>query len=201
MKCFWNIVLGVLLALPITVQAEELCMEGTLLFREDFGGNDPNDPEVITDANAARAAVPGMSSDYTPCLSRTSGMSSGKFLVTKQGYMNGSGSSQWHLQDDHTHFGDLTRGYLLEIDGQGDNAPFYATTIDGLCPGSRLTFSAYVANVMTWGMYVGRPGVYAYPRLKFVLTNPSDNTTPEIYSMMTHLSGIICVGSSPHNGS
>ena len=181
MKCFWNIVLGVLLAFPITVQAEELCVEGTLLFREDFGGNDPNDPEVITDANAARAAVPGMSSDYTPCLSRTSGMSSGKFLVTKQGYMNGSGSSQWHLQDDHTHFGDLTRGYLLEIDGQGDNAPFYATTIDGLCPGSRLTFSAYVANVMTWGMYVGRPGVYAYPRLKFVLTNPSDNTELATY--------------------
>ena len=145
--------------------SDELCMEGTLLFREDFGGNDVSDPRVGQDP------VSGMS--YTQATTDAFGsMGAGKYLVTKQGYCNGNGTSQWHLQDDHTHFGDLTRGYLLEIDGAGDHAAFYSTTIDGLCEGAKLTFSAYIANVMTWGMYVGSPGRYSYPRLKFVLTNP-----------------------------
>ena len=151
----------------------ELCIDGILLFREDFGGNDPDDPEVISDADAARAAVPGMSSNYIPCLSRTSGMSSGKFLVTKQGYQNGI---QWHIMEN-----DKTKGYLLQIDGRGDNAPFYTTTIAGLCPGSRLTFSAYVANVMTWGHYMNPNRDDIYPRMKFVLTDPSSGTELATY--------------------
>lgn len=153
---------------------EKLCTDGILLFREDFGGNDPDDPKIST------TPVPGMS--YTQVTTDVLGsMGSGKYLVTKQGYCNGNGTSQWHLQDDHTHFGDLTRGYLLEIDGRAGSDAFYKTTIDHLCEGIELTFSAYVANVMTWGMYVGRPGVYAYPRLKFVLTNPLDNSELATY--------------------
>lgn len=151
----------------------ELCMDGVLLFREDFGGNDPNELRVGQDP------VNGMT--YNQLLDDYFGiMRSGSYLLTKQGYCNGDTSvnnlpqnrgSQWHLQDDHTYPNDITRGYLLEIDGRGDNAVFYAKTINGLCTGSKLTFSAYVANVMTWGQYVGRPGYYSYPRLKFVLRN------------------------------
>ena len=159
---------------PPEPPVEELCMDGILLFREDFGGNDPSDPRVGTNP------VPGMS--YTQATTDVLGsMGGGKYLVTKQGYCNGNGTSQWHLQDDHTHFGDLTRGYLLEIDGRGDNAAFYETTIDGLCEGSHLTFSAYVANVMTWGMYIGRPGTYAYPRLEFVLADPATDAELAMY--------------------
>ena len=164
--------------LKVNKCTEDLCIDGILLFREDFGGNDPDDPEVISDANAARAAVLGMSSNYIPCLSRTSGMSSGKFLVTKQGYKNGI---QWHIMDDHTYPNDKTKGYLLQIDGRGDNAPFYTTTIEGLCPGSRLTFSAYVANVMTWGHYMNPNRDDIYPRMKFVLTDPSSGTELATY--------------------
>ena len=156
----------------------ELCIDGVLLFREDFGGNDPSDPEVISDAGAARAAVLGMSSNYIPCLSRTSGMSSGKFLVTKQGYQNGI---QWHIMDDHTYPNDKTKGYLLQIDGRGGDAPFYTTMIEGLCPGIRLTFSAYVANVMTWGHYTNPNRDDIYPRMKFVLTDPSSGTELATY--------------------
>lgn len=176
MKRLFYIVL-LFLALPLVAQ-EELCMDGTLLFREDFGGNDPNDPEVISDADAARTAVLGMSSGYFPCLSRTSGMSSGKFLVTKQGYQNGI---QWHIMDDHTYPNDKTKGYLLQIDGKGDNEPFYTTTIEDLCPGSRLTFSAYVANVMNWGHYMNPNRHDIYPRMKFVLTDPSSETELATY--------------------
>ena len=164
--------------LKVNKCTEDLCVDGILLFREDFGGNDPDDPEVISDANEARAAVLGMSSGYSPCLSRTSGMSSGKFLVTKQGYQNGI---QWHIMDDHTYPNDKTKGYLLQIDGRGDNAPFYTTTIEGLCPGSRLTFSAYVANVMTWGHYMNPNRDDIYPRMKFVLTDPSSGTELATY--------------------
>ena len=163
--------------------AQELCMDGTLLFREDFGGNDPNDPRVGQDP------VQGMT--YNQLLDDYFGiMRSGSYLLTKQGYCNGDTSinnlpynrgSQWHLQDDHTYPNDVTRGYLLEIDGRGDNAVFYTKTIDGLCAGSRLTFSAYVANVMTWGQYVGSPGRYTYPCLKFVLRNPVTTETLATY--------------------
>jgi hypothetical protein len=151
-----------------------LCTDGILLFREDFGGNNPSDPKIST------TPVPGMS--YTQATTDVLGsMGAGKYLVTKQGYCNGNGTSQWHLQDDHTHFGDLTRGYFMEIDGRAGSDAFYRTTIDHLCEGIELTFSAYVANVMTWGMYVGRPGMYAYPRLKFVLTDPTSNTELATY--------------------
>ena len=151
-----------------------LCTSGILLFREDFGGNNPEDPKIST------TPVSGMS--YTQVTTDVLGsMGAGKYLVTKQGYCNGNGTSQWHLQDDHTYFGDLTRGYFMEIDGRAGSDAFYRTTIDHLCEGIELTFSAYVANVMTWGMYVGRPGMYAYPRLKFVLTDPTSNTELATY--------------------
>ena len=169
---------------PLLYAQDELCTEGTLLFREDFGGNDPNDPRVGT------TPVQGMT--YEQLLTdEWMSMKSGKYLVTKSGYCNGdtsmtnlpqNRSSQWHLQDDHTYPNDKTRGYLMEIDGRGDHSAFYSTTIDGLCEGSRLTFSAYVANVLTWGMYVGSPGRYAYPRLKFVLTDPDTGALLAIYN-------------------
>ena len=168
---------------PPTPPTSELCLDGILLFREDFGGNDPNDPRVGT------TPVSGMS--YTQLTSDRFGvMGAGKYLVTKSGYCNGDTSvnnlpqnrrSQWHLQDDHTYPNDRTRGYLLEIDARADNAAFYQTTIERLCEGIELTFSAYVANVMTWGQYMGRPGMYAYPRLKFVLTNPTNNSELATY--------------------
>lgn len=153
-----------------------LCADGILLFCEDFGGNDPNDPRIST------TPVPGMTYNQLTD-DRFGSMRSGSYLVTKQGYCNGDTSitnlpqnrgSQWHLQDDHTYPDDNTRGYFMEVDGKGDNAAFYTTTIDGLCAGTDLSFIAYVANVVTWGQYTGRPGYFAYPRLLFRLTDPDN---------------------------
>ena len=160
-----------------------LCPDGILLFREDFGGNEPSDPRV------GQTPVPGMT--YQQLLDDQFGvMRSGRYLLTKSGYCNGDTTqanlpqnrrSQWHLQDDHTYPGDKTRGYLLEVDGKGDNAAFYTTTIDGLCAGSDLSFVAYVANVMTWVQYVSSPGRYASPRLLFRLTDPATNAELAAY--------------------
>ena len=152
--------------------AEGLCMTGTLLFRDDFGGNDPGDPLV------RQTPVPGMT--YGQLLvNRYPNMGSGHYLVTKKGYQNGSASSnysQWHIQDDHTYPGDYTRGYFMEIDGDASKTPFYTTTISGLCPNSALTFSAYVVNVMNAGQYayfVQNHRGYTHPALRFELSDPN----------------------------
>ena len=160
-----------------------LCADGILLFREDFGGNDPNDPRIST------TPVPGMTYNQLTD-DRFGSMRSGSYLVTKSGYCNGDTTSsntpqnrrsQWHIQDDHTYPDDNTRGYFMEVDGKGDNKAFYTTTIDGLCSGTDLSFIAYVANVMTWVQYKNNTWNYAYPRLLFRLTNPNDGQELAVY--------------------
>ena len=184
MKRILGIVLCLALALPMMAQEETLCMDGTLLFREDFGGNDPSDPVAGTDP------VPGMTSSYKQiydtahCNGRPGciGMGSGRYLVTKVGYRNSRGYnySHWFIMDDHTYPNDYSRGYLLEIDGRTDGATIYETIIDGLCEGSRLTFTAYAVNVTTAHSYdVDRNN--GDPQLSFVLADPetgSEITTP-----------------------
>lgn len=178
------IVLAMILSLvPMAQGQEELCMDGELLFREDFGGNNPTDPRVGTQA-VSGMTYNQLTDDYFGI------MMSGSYLLTKSGYCNGDTSvynpgtrgSQWHIQDDHTYPNDYTRGYMLEIDGRGDGAAFYSKTISGLTAGTQLTFAAYVVNVLTWGMYVGSPGKYAYPRLRFVLTDPGSTAQLATYS-------------------
>ena len=112
------ILLFLFFVLPMAAQTDDLCLDGTLLFREDFGGNDPSEPRVGTDP------VVGMT--YEQLLSDAwQVMHSGAYLITKSGYCNGDTSltnlpenrrSQWHLQDDHTYPDDRTRGYLMEIE-------------------------------------------------------------------------------------
>ena len=145
--------------------AENLCFDGTLLFREDFGGNDPSDPAI------SMGSVPGMSSQYHNA--GPSGPGSGRYTVRKEGWANGI---QWHRQDDHTYPDDKTRGYLLEVDGKGGAEPFYSKTIDGLCAGSKLTFSAYVVNVHYAGQLDYFGSSYVFPRMKFVLKDPTTGT-------------------------
>ncbi len=173
MKRFWSIVFVILLAKPMVAQDEPLCTDGTLLFREDFGGNDPDDPAVST------MPVAGMSYQQIFVLEPgPTGMGAGKYLVTKEGYRNSTlaNYSVWHIMDDHTYPGDKTRGYLMEVDGSGGTQAFYETTMSGLCPGTRLTFSTYIANLETAGQYATwkRQGRTSYlPKISFVITDPT----------------------------
>ncbi len=120
-----------------------------------------------------------MSSKYK--LSNGNYMGSATYMVTKKGFYN---NMQWHLQDDHTYFGDYSRGYFLEIDGTRDNEPFYSTSLDGLCSGTELDFSAYVANITYAGQipYLMDHYGYAYPRLRFVITDPTTGQQVASYS-------------------
>ena len=160
MKRFWSIFLCLSLVLPMVAQEEELCIDGTLLFREDFGGNAPSDPDI------SMASVQGMDPSYH---NSGNSLGSGNYTLRKEGWHNGI---QWHWQDDHTYFGDKTRGYLLEVDGVGGAKPFYSKTIEGLCAGTQLTFSAYIVNVHYAGQLDYFGSRYVYPRMKFVLKDP-----------------------------
>lgn len=171
-------------SLPEEPYKPELCLDGQLLFREDFGGNDTLDPVVST------TPVPGMSSNYTQITNveyqwgSSENMKAGRYLVAKRGYRNSTNPdySCWHIMDDHTCSGDTTRGYFLEVDGliEGEDV-FFSTTLDSLCAGSQLSFSAWVANITTAGQYNAWRNDpnrgYKHPKLTFLIT---DDETGEL---------------------
>ena len=139
--------------------SDDVCPRGTILFREDFGGNDPSDPVT------SQERLTTMSSRYIQSFDVISRVNSGKFVVAKHGWQNNlnlstteSLFSQWFIQDDHTYPNDYTRGYLLEVDGKGGNDAFYMTRFD-VCHEMDLSFSAYVANVLEPGHPFTKPKV------------------------------------------
>ncbi|MBP5135203.1 MAG: T9SS type B sorting domain-containing protein [Paludibacteraceae bacterium] len=137
------------LLLGVTVTFAQECPDGTLLFREDFGGNSPDDLPVSVNPS------PGMSPSYQQITSPNMGFSSGRYMLTKNGGKNGN---QWYWQDDHTYPDDYERGYLLLVDGSGGEHQFFEVVMDGLCSGVPMYFSAWVVNVHTvehervWGL-------------------------------------------------
>lgn len=163
-------------ALPVSAQT---CPNGTLLFKEDFGGNSVDDPRIST------TPITTMDIAYVQNTSGKFGtMRSGSYMVTKKGYANGDTTSsnpysQWHIQDDHTYPNDYTRGYFLQVDGKGGAHTFYSTELTGLCAGAQLYFSTYVANVFTCYQQSGRTsqGYYTVePDLVFVISDAETGT-------------------------
>ena len=151
--------------------SDEVCPRGTILFREDFGGNDPSDP--IT----SPVRLTTMSTRYTQVFNVLSRVRSGLCVVAKHGWQNNLNTSttadmysQWFIQDDHTYPNDYSRGYLLEVDGIGGNDAFYTTTFP-VCHELDLSFSAYVANVL-------EPGHdFARPKVRFLIQDELTNDT------------------------
>ncbi len=161
-----------------TPQDEEspfVCEDGTLLFREDFGGNSKSDPAQ------SQAPVPQMAESGYRFIKDDLMGSTGSYRVVKYGAQNSRNqslveglSSQWHIQDDHTYPNDYTRGYFLEIDGNGSNVPFYTTDIN-ICHEMELSFSAYVANVMGAENTRSRSGI-VLPKVRFIIEDANEDT-------------------------
>ena len=159
---------------PVLPVPAQTCPNGTLLFKEDFGGNSVDDPHIST------TPITAMDKAYKQ---NTSGkhpsMSSGRYLVTKKGYANGDTTSsnpysQWYIQDDHTYPNDYTRGYFLQVDGKDGAHTFYSTELTGLCADAQLYFSAYVANVFTYYQQSQRTSIGRHtvePNLLFVISD------------------------------
>ena len=151
--------------------SDEVCPRGTILFREDFGGNDPSDPITSPDR------LTTMSTRYRQVFNVISRVYSGLFVVAKHGWQNNLQTSttadmfsQWFTQDDHTYPNDYSRGYLLEVDGIGGNDAFYTTTFP-VCHELDLSFSAYVANVLEPGHDFTRP------KVRFLIQDELTNDT------------------------
>lgn len=151
--------------------SDDVCPRGTILFREDFGGNDPSDP--VTSPNRLTT----MSTRYRQAFNVISRVNSGLFVVAKHGWQNNLNLSttetlfsQWFIQDDHTYPNDYSRGYLLEVDGIGGNDAFYSTTFP-VCHEMDLSFSAYVANVLE----PGHP--FTKPKVRFLIQDELTNDT------------------------
>jgi len=115
---------------------------GTLLYKQDFGGNDPKDPSPSpTGLENGHSDLPYS----TVTIHQTHGV--GYYTLTKNPfeiYPDG-----FYSIIDHTHPNDPTRGYMMFIDPYTTDYDriLYETEIDGLCAGSALYFSAWFTDV------------------------------------------------------
>ena len=186
---------------PFTISSSNSssCYEtGTLLFKEDFGGNDvsANRCASLTDlaamgmntrTNYATAwEITECNTDrnyqwatgengwdccnHGPCLDDR-----GVYAIVKYTHHNHPG---WAASlSDHTYPDDVTRGYMMQVEAGSTSGMFYQTTIDGLCSGAVLYFSTWILNVNTSQSISG---------LNFHMANASNNaeiadyTTPAI---------------------
>ncbi len=145
---------------------------GTLLFREDFGGNNPEDPRI-----AQTTTLPAGTTTYTFTNNPLTQMAPERYTIVKEGPDNdhtfppAGYSSTWHNFDDHTYPNDRTRGYFMGIDAATSIGKFYTYTINELCPQTSLYFSVWVGNL------IQVLGNYANPSLRFILT---DTQTGEV---------------------
>lgn len=196
MRRFWNTVLCLLSVVPLmayeaqtndnsphtlsllviapladeTPEAPDLCIDGTLIFREDFGGNEQSDPII------SATPVPEISDQYIQDTDYVYGrLSRWHYIITKQGHPDSEFLSR-HNMDDHTYPDDMTRGYFFETNSgvsfSSTKKHLYETELAGLCEGMELSFSAYLANVETAQRFKQVPFLsYSYPRFTFLVTD------------------------------
>jgi hypothetical protein len=142
---------------------------GTLLFKEDFGGNNPSDTSVKRE---------GISQVKNYTYSLTLGYSGGGYGIYTIAKSSASFyHSAWYKNiDDHTYPNDLTRGYLIGFDAYEAPGQFYEAQIDNLCPGSNLYFSFWIVNLLN----ISSPP--HTPRQIFTLEDTSGNILTQYYT-------------------
>lgn len=118
------------------VNNEFPCDNKQIIFTEDFGGNNPPDPQI------SATPYPNLAATYTQS---TTNMGGGKVMITKRGWHNPY-STSWFEQCDHNYPGDYTRGYFMEVDGLADNGPVVTYGMR-VVPNHNLHCECYVANV------------------------------------------------------
>jgi hypothetical protein len=157
---------------PISVLKSDNCgnvnsagcaVDGQLLFREDFGGNDVSDPIISTNA------LPDGFTTYD--FSTTDKLNANQYALVKQVITDDTYEWQKNFSD-HTYPDDKSRGYMFLVDASTDARKFYETKITGLCDNiDRLYFSAWVANVIPTNNKTATDD----PILRFELLDDSDN--------------------------
>ncbi|MDR2361669.1 MAG: gliding motility-associated C-terminal domain-containing protein [Prevotellaceae bacterium] len=111
---------------------------GTLLFKEDFGGNNASDPATKP------SGIPQVVG-YT-YLADLNGQ--GVYTITKQ-TPSATHPNSWYTLDDHTYPNDPSQGYLIGFDASAAPGQFYQYHITDLCIGTELYFSAWLASMIS----------------------------------------------------
>ncbi|MDR0384978.1 MAG: hypothetical protein LBH60_02750, partial [Prevotellaceae bacterium] len=141
--------------------------EGTVIFKEDFGGNEylaanpGTEPFAAnTDYNFVPGGVPDNDGEYS--------------LYRRTHYHYGA----WHVDgSDHTYPADTAKGYMALFNAGSEPGLFYEHRINDLCPNTVLYFSTWLAN-MCYSTYNGPED----PDLRFELSDSDGNVLAEYYT-------------------
>ena len=128
---------------------------GTILFKEDFGGNNPSDPI------AKPTGIKQCSYDYNENPLDYTG--NGRYAIRKVGYQP---HWEWYAPYDHTYPDDPDRGYFFQCDASTDKCTFYYAQVDDLCENMELYLSL-------WSMSCTQSPdpIYAHAYLRLVVEN------------------------------
>ena len=138
-------------------QKPQICPNGTLLFKEDFGGNSENDPSV------KKEAISQCTYEFGEDPRDSNGF--GKYSIRKVGVLH----SQWYKNIyDHTYPDDSDRGYFMQVDASATSGIFYQTEITDLCENSEL-------NMSMWGMSSTTTSGWGNAYLKLIVEDKNGN--------------------------
>ncbi|MDR0536442.1 MAG: T9SS type A sorting domain-containing protein [Tannerellaceae bacterium] len=145
------------------------CMtQGTLLFKDDFGGNNSTDPDVSPGTPARQSEL---SYQYEPNVS-----GHGKYALVKE--LPVPSGHQWERHRDHTNPGQKL-GYFLAADATNDAGQFFRKRIDNLqCSGMELYFTAWIINLCK----ANASPVHDRPMLQFVIEDTNNNVLAKYYT-------------------
>lgn len=145
------------------VVEHERCYDGTLIFKEDFGGN------KTTDAAISTKEVSGCTFNINT--DPRDQYLTGRYSIRKVSYNDKS----WTKTVDHTYPDSETKGYFMQCDAANNvgEAPgvVYSVQIDNICEGVPFLFSF-------WGMSMikaGADSAYADACLKLVVEDTDGN--------------------------
>jgi len=140
------------------------CVDGTIIYKEDFGGNEVSDPAIKP------TGIPQVIGyTYSPDL-----LGQNLYTISKVNPNPPNGTS-WYDVGDHTSMGDDTRGYLIGFNAAIEAGQFYQYEINGLCSGSKLYFSAWIMSLIK----VLKPDK---ANLIFILENSSGDILAQYYT-------------------
>jgi hypothetical protein len=146
------------------------CMtDGTVIWKEDFGGNDPIDPQLSPDPGWKIAGK----TDYIYITNTPD-----QYVVNTEEYallksLDNVTLPAWtHNPEDHTYENDRDRGYFLTFDAEDLPVKYYEFEIHDLCPNMPLTFSAWIMNMLPKAFQTQNP-TFVDPSAAFVIRDMS----------------------------
>lgn len=122
------------------------CADGTILFKEDFGGNSVYDPYYAEEGLDHDFITLPYNGAFPLDTERAGVYGLRKEAIRRRALNDGREHSYdgwWADFGDHTSENDLTRGYMLQIDMSEREATFYKIQIDDLCENTNLYLSMW----------------------------------------------------------